>query len=263
MPTLRRITVFPIKALDGCEVEHVNVLASGALQNDRRWAIVDAQGRYVNGKRTPAVHALRATYEETLSKVRLSISGVAATFQLPDESALIAAWLSEALDLKCRLIENADGGFPDDGDAPGPTIISTASLEAAASWFEGVETAEMRRRIRANLEIDAHLPFWEDRLADDGGAPRRFSMAGVVYRGRTICKRCIVPTRDSQSGAVMPGFAQMFVERRQAELPTWSPPEQFDHYYRLAINTSAEWVGSGAVLHVGDELTLQEPSVRA
>jgi uncharacterized protein YcbX len=113
----------------------------------------------------------------------------------------------------------------------------------------------MRRRIRANLEIDAPAAFWEDQLADHGGEPRRFSVGGVVYRGRTICARCVVPTRHSLTGEVLPGFTQEFTVRRQHELPAWSPPEQFDHFLRLAINTSAEWVEDGAVLRVGDELT--------
>jgi uncharacterized protein YcbX len=254
MPILRRITVFPIKALDGCEVSEVAVLRNGALANDRRWAIVDAQGRYVNGKRTPAVHPIRAIYDDPLTKVTLSSPRGTSTFALPAETNAAAAWLSEQFDLKCRLIENAHGGFPDDGNAPGPTIISTASLEATAHWFEGVDSPEMRRRIRANLEIDAPAPFWEDQLADDGGQPRRFSLGGVVYRGRTICARCVVPTRQSLTAQVLPGFTQLFTSRRQSELPSWSPAEQFDHYFRLAINTSAEWVEDGAVLRVGDEL---------
>ena len=256
MPILRRITVFPIKALDGCDVSEVAVLRNGALANDRRWAIVDAQGRYINGKRTPAVHAVRAIYDDGLTKVTLSSPRGTSAFELSAEANAAAAWLSEQFDLKCRLIENVHGGFPDDGNAPGPTLISTASLEATANWFDGVDLPEMRRRIRANLEIDAPAPFWEDQLADDGGQPRRFSIGGVVYRGRTICARCVVPTRHSLTGEVLPGVTQRFIFRRQDELPVWSPQEQFDHYFRLAINTSAEWVENGAVLRVGDELTL-------
>jgi uncharacterized protein YcbX len=257
MTSLRRITVFPIKALDGCDLNEVEVLRNGALANDRRWAIVDAQGRYVNGKRTPTLHAIRAMYDDDLRNVTLTSPRGRSTFELPTEAPDAAAWLSEQLDLKCRLIENAHGGFPDDGNAPGPTLISTASLEATANWFEGLDLPEMRRRIRANLEIDAPAPFWEDRLADDGGQPRRFSLGRVIYRGRTICARCVVPTRHSLTGDVLPGFTQHFISRRQDELPDWSPQEQFDHYFRLAINTSAEWVESGATIRVGDELIVQ------
>ena len=261
MPTLRRITVYPVKSLDGRDVIAARVLPSGALEHDRRWAIFDAQGRFINGKRTPAIHAIRANFDETLTTVTLSHGAegfpTTATFRLPNETAAVAEWLGEALMLKCRLVEDADGGFPDDGNAPGPTLISTASLAVAARWFPGLDADEMRRRIRANLEIDATDAFWEDRLADNGLLQPRFSIGDAVYRGRTICERCIVPTRDSQSGEGTAGFARAFAERRAAELPAWSPAEQFNHFYRLAINTSPEWIDANAVLRLGDEVVIK------
>jgi uncharacterized protein YcbX len=257
VPTLSRITIFPIKSLDGCALTQARVLAGGALEHDRRWAIVDAQGRVVNGKRTASVHPIRARFDEQVTEVALSGRQGPATFRLPDEAQEIAAWLSAELGLKCRLIENPNGGFPDDGNAPGPTLISEASLAAAASWFDGLNVAEMRRRIRANLEIDAPAPFWEDRLADDGLSSPRFALGSVEYCGRTICERCVVPTRDSQTGDGCAGFQREFADRRRESLPAWSPAEQFNHYYRLAINTAPAWVPDDAILRVGDALTVR------
>jgi uncharacterized protein YcbX len=260
MPILRRITVYPIKSLDGYDVTESRVLPGGALEHDRRWAIFDGQGRVVNGKRTPDIHAIRAAFDETVTTVRLSHDAQEAlqdaSFDLLKSSSDAAEWMSEALGLKCRLVENADDGFPDDTLAPGPTLISTASLAAVAAWFPGLDLAEMRRRIRANLEFEAPDAFWEDQLADDGLHQPRFSIGKVVYRGRTICARCVVPTRDSQTGEVIAGFARAFADRRAAELPAWSPAEQFNHFYRLAINTAPEWIEDDAVLRVGDELKL-------
>ena len=68
--TLGRITIYPIKSLDGVDVESVAVLPNGALENDRRFALVDADGHYVNGKRTAAVHRIRAAYDLTQMTVR-------------------------------------------------------------------------------------------------------------------------------------------------------------------------------------------------
>jgi uncharacterized protein YcbX len=48
MPTLDRITIFPVKSLDGVDVEGATVLPSGAVEHDRRWRLVDAQGGVVN-----------------------------------------------------------------------------------------------------------------------------------------------------------------------------------------------------------------------
>ena len=57
MPTLDRITIFPVKSLDGLDVEECRVLPGGGLENDRRWQVVDMEGRVVNAKRTPLAHA--------------------------------------------------------------------------------------------------------------------------------------------------------------------------------------------------------------
>ena len=59
MPTLDLITLYPVKSLDGVEVEEARVLPSGGLENDRRWRLVDMEGRVVNAKRTPLCHAIR------------------------------------------------------------------------------------------------------------------------------------------------------------------------------------------------------------
>ena len=51
MGPISRILIYPIKSLDGVEVPEVATLASGALAGDRRLALVDANGRVMNGKR--------------------------------------------------------------------------------------------------------------------------------------------------------------------------------------------------------------------
>jgi uncharacterized protein YcbX len=255
MPQLSRITIYPIKSLDGFTVEMTDLLPAGPLVGDRRWAIVDPMRQFVNGKRTAAVHSIRASYEEygsvvTLSSERLEVG----RFRLPDEATRAAEWLSEAIGRKCLLIENEAIGFPDDADAAGPTLVSTSSLERVAEWFD-LELDEVRRRFRANLEIDATEPFWEDRLVatEAGAAP--FAIGEARLRGRTACQRCVVPTRDSVTGEMISGFAKSFAKHRQAELPAWAPAEMFDHFYRLTLNTSLDPTADGPRrIRVGDEL---------
>lgn len=59
MPILSRIIVYPVKSLDGLSVERCQVLPSGALACDRRFALRDSEGNFINGKRFPAIHGLR------------------------------------------------------------------------------------------------------------------------------------------------------------------------------------------------------------
>jgi uncharacterized protein YcbX len=257
MPRLSRITIYPIKSLDGYTVEATELMDAGPIVGDRRWAIVDPMRQFVNGKRTAAVHTIRAEFGEggavvTLSRERQGES----RFRLPEEAAGAAEWLSEAIGRKCLLIENLSIGFPDDADAAGPTLASTSSLERVAAWFN-LELDEVRRRFRANLEIDAAEPFWEDRLVANETGATLFAIGGVRFRGRTACQRCVVPTRDSVTGDVISGFAKAFSAHRQAELPSWAPVEAFDHFYRLTLNTSLDPSAEGPrQIRVGDELTL-------
>jgi len=254
MATLNRITIYPIKSLDGCDVTSATVLASGGLQNDRRWAIVDADGVLINNKRSPTLHRIRADFDPSVGAVELMAQNHRETFRLPGEQGEIARWLNAVFRVDCRLVENRTGGFPDDEAAPGPTVISTASLAAVAEWFPGLTLEETRRRFRANLELDAPEPFWEDRLAAEGAHYPHFAVGPVVFAGATVCQRCPVPTRDSRTGEAWPAFARTFADGRKSELPSWAPAAQFDHFYRLAINTTLQSIDAGAAIHMGDEV---------
>ncbi len=252
MPKLSRLTVYPIKSFDGHELSESTVLASGSLAHDRRYALVDAWGKTINGKTCASIHGIRATFSEDVQNVTLSCEGQQKSFAIADEQDRLAAWCGQMLGKKCRLIENDAGGFPDDCESPGPTLISTASLETVVSWFEGLDLAEARRRFRFNIEVGEVPPFWEDGLVPGACTVRRFRLGDLVWQGRGICQRCVVPTRDSSDGAVTAGFASNFARLREDNLPSWAPIERFDHFYRLGVNTRLDSDDNGNVLRVGD-----------
>ncbi len=171
------------------------------LTNDRRFALFDKDGRVINGKRTPAVHSIRAEFDlpKQMVALRGAASGETTEFSLVDDQAKIAIWLSDFLGQSCTFAENAAGGFPDDANSPGPTLISTATLETVAGWFAGLTLDEARRRFRANLEIGGVEPFWEDCLAGPPGTTIPFQIGDVHLEGVNPCQRCVVPTRASGS----------------------------------------------------------------
>ena len=78
------------------------------------------------------------------------------------------------------------------------------------------------------------------------------SLGAVEFFGQKPCQRCVVPSRSPESGEVIPRFTQIFCERREATLPDFAPRERFDHFYRLAINTSLASAGELSRLAVGD-----------
>ncbi|TWT75490.1 MOSC domain protein [Posidoniimonas polymericola] len=251
MITIARLTVYPIKSLDGLDLAEARVLASGALRHDRRYAFRDADDKTVNAKRTAAIQRLRSEFRPDAAAVRLQHQGASSDWlELPDQREEAAAWAGERLGQACTLDENPSRGFPDDTDAPGPTLISTASLAAIAAWFD-LPVDEARRRLRANIEIDARSAFWEDRLAG-----REFMLGTIRFAATGVCQRCAVPVRDSLTGETTAGFQKRFAKQREAELPAESPRTAFDHYYRAAINTRL--TGVPATLRVGDAVEIAE-----
>jgi uncharacterized protein len=252
------ITIFPMKSCDGLALQSASVAASGALHYDRQFALADATGRFINAKRTSLIHRLRLavdpvsrTYEVGRRGEEVELHG-----RFDDASKQLSGWLSEFFSLEVSIVENDETGFPDDSGAVGPTIISTATLETIAGWFDGLTIDEVRKRFRANIEVAGVEPFWEDRLFRTDRQPQPFRVGDVLFGGINPCQRCVVPTRDSQTGEVTPaGFSQQFSRRREETLPAWAPREYFDHFYRLSTNTRLLNRGGG-MIRVGDLVEL-------
>ncbi len=261
MAQLEQIYVYPVKSLDGTAVESATIRENGGLEWDRRYAIVDENGNYVNGKRERQIHGLRAEYDlerKTIS-VREHGSDDSFTFHLEVDRHDFGSWLTCYFGYTVEVVRADEGGFPDDTDASGPTIISTETIETVASWFEGIDTAEMRRRLRPNLEISGVEPFWEDRLYDQPGTIVPFEIGASTINGVNPCQRCVVPTRNPDTGEQTDGFQSRFVERREATLPEWANPAWFDHYFRLMVNTQVPETVWGNRLVTGASVTAGEP----
>jgi uncharacterized protein YcbX len=271
-PRLVRIRLHPIKSLDPIEVPEARIGPNGGLEFDRAWALYTVDWRWVNGKRAPAIYQIRAAYAPDLSSVTLSAPSdprkmFAATLAFPGDTERAAEWFSAYFEQQI-MVRYAREGFPDDGLAPGPTIISTASLEAVCEWFPEISLAVARLRFRATLEIAAgpdqagvahnELPaFWEDRLfAEDERSVVRFRIGDVAFEGSNPCARCPVPSRDAHTGEIILDFTRRFSEKRRATLPSWAPESRFDHYFRLATNTRVPSTESGKLLRLGDVLQL-------
>jgi uncharacterized protein YcbX len=257
-PTLARITIFPVKSLDGVEVDETRVRGGAGLEHDREYRLTDAASETLNGKRLgETLIRLRSTFDLAFGEITIEGSGGRMTARLPRDVREAELWLSVRLGEAVALDRDAERGFPDDVEASGPTVISRATLAEVATWFDGMDESEARRRFRANLEIDGVPAFWEDCLYGREGETRSFQIGDVLFDGVNPCARCTVPSRDSGSGELAePRFAKIFAERRRATLPDWAPVERFDHHYRLAVNTRLPVTENGKTLYLGDEVQL-------
>ncbi len=253
VPKIAKIFIYPIKSLDGVAVNQAKVLAGGALQYDRELAIVDENGKFVNAKRTAKIHLVRSRFDLQNRTVSLQVMGTKKQlFQLDEERKAIENWFSDFFGFQVKLQENLFTGFPDDLNSTGPTVVSTATLTEVASWFPDLSLDETRRRFRANLEIDDVPPFWEDQLFAEKGETLPFHVGNVLFEGTYPCQRCPVPTRDAFTGEAYPNFQKIFVEKRQETLPEWASLSQFNHFFRLTVNTKIPASDAGKILKVGD-----------
>ena len=282
-PRLSGIRLHPVKSLDPVSVTEARIGPGGGLEHDRAWALFSVDGRWVNAKRTPAMHLIRATYAPDLRSVTLAVPGdrrnvPARTFPFPGGAEDAAEWFSVYFEQQI-LVRHAPEGFPDDSIAYGPTIISTASLQRVCEWFPGMTLDNARQRFRTTLEIDngdlnasaaspqdaekaastnGHLPaFWEDQLyGEDERSVVRFRIGEVKFEGSNPCARCPVPARDPQTAADLLGFQKRFSDLRRETLPAWAAAARFDHFYRLAVNTRVAPTETGKPLRLGDALKL-------
>jgi uncharacterized protein len=268
-PTLAQITIYPIKSLDGKIVSSAKISAGGALEFDRRWAIVDDRGKIVNGKRTAKIHQLRSWFdfgdaalesdERLLVTIQTADENTRQTFSLATETTALAQWLSDFFGFTVSLSENAVNGFPDDPAAYGPTIVSTATLETISTWLPELDLAEIRRRFRTNLELSGVSAFWEDCLFGAPDEVVKFKLGDIQFYGINPCQRCPVPTRNSLTGEVFPKFQEIFTQQRQpifdnnqVNLARFTNAAGFKNFYRLSTNTQIPLSESGKFLNSKD-----------
>jgi len=273
---LANIRLHPIKGLDPVSVPEARIGPNGGLRLDRAWVLFTVDGKWINGKNNPPIHWIRAEYDPHVASVTLTAPAAAtgsgagtskreptgaaaikpAKFSFPSETEAAAEWFSEYFGQRV-ILRHIPEGAPDDGLAPGPTIVSTASLQAVCDLFPGMELNEVRERFRTTLEIEGVPAFWEDQLfGEDENYVVRFQIGEVAFEGSNPCARCPVPPRNPRTGEELIGFQKKFSDMRRASMPHTSPRERFDHFYRLATNTRVASTQEGKLLRVGDALVL-------
>ena len=258
IPYVARLSIYPIKSLDRVDIEARSVLASGGLKRDREYALFDDAGRFVNGKRIGRIHSIRSEFDLENNRVSLRTPATdqPIVFHLEQDLKALGSWLGEYLGLPVEVKQNLETGFPDDPAASGPTLISTATLEAIASWYPELSVEDVRLRFRTNIEISGVPAFWEDQLFNDSEKGVDFQIGAVKFIGIYPCQRCVVPTRNAKTGDAYPQFQKTFVAKRQETLPTWAARSRFNHFYRLAVNTRLPASEVGKTIRIGDQLKI-------
>lgn len=216
---LAGIARYPIKSCRGLDVLRARVGRRG-IEDDRRWMIVDASGRFVSQREDARLALVGVELEG--DRLRLSAPGapaldmpariaegarVSVSVWRSDVEALVhpgaSAWLSAHLGTELRVVYMPDDvrrevnpAYARAGDvvsfADGyPLLLATreslADLEARAG------IALEMRRFRPNVVVEGAAAW-----AEDGWS--RLRIGGVTLRAPKPCDRCVVTTIDPATG---------------------------------------------------------------
>jgi uncharacterized protein len=257
-PIVNRITIYPVKSLDGILLQKAQIGNGGCLMHDREYAIIDSNGKFVNGKSNAQVHLLRSSvdFENEMISFRQESADEWFSFHLQNDKPGINEFLSAFFNMPVTLIKNTEGEFLDIPVQSGVTVLSNASLKTVSSWFNEMDIEETRKRFRATIEITGAPAFWEDKLFLEEGKVIEFKIGEVTYYGISPRARCVVPTRHPQTGEALHGFPKIFAQQRTTSLPQWSTLEDYGHAYYLSVDCYIPPTEFGKWIEVGDEITI-------
>ena len=257
-PVLSRINIFPVKSLDGITLQKSTITKGGCLLHDREFALIDENGSFIIGKSNSLVHTLRSAVDfenETIS-LRPDTDETWNHFHLKKEKTEIESFLTGHFGIKTKLIQNVTGRFLDIPDISGATILSTASLQEVSSWFDHMNLDETRKRFRATLEIDGVPAFWEDHLFSHEDRAIEFTVGDVTLYGNSPRARCVVPTRNPDTGVITHAFPKSFSRHRASTLPQWSNLEEYGHHYYLTVNCLIPPTEIGKTIETGNPIKI-------
>ncbi len=207
------IQIAPVKALALVSLDEARLERSG-VPGDRRFHLVEEDGRLANAKRVPRLVQVVPAWDEGSQELTLTfpdgkvVSGRVALGEALDTvfygrpvrgRAVRGAWadaLSEFADRPLRVVcPDRPNAAVDRGAQAGVTMVSTAALDELAG-HAGVDGRVDGRRFRMLLGVDGVTAHAEDRWI---GRPIAVGEATVVPRGHV--GRCAVTTRDPDTGA--------------------------------------------------------------
>lgn len=258
---IAKLRIYPIKSLGPVELETAEV-GIHSLKGDRVFAMVDRDGRYLNGKRTNRVNQLQADYDLAGGLVRLSEKGSneQRSFRLEAGNAALDDYLSNFFGIEQNLVQDSRGSFMDIPMESSLTVVSENSLQALQRDLERHSLENLRLRFRTNVELKGVPAYWEESLFQEPGIGMRFRIGDVEMIGISPRARCNVPPQDPMTGAMDTGFVRNMIAGRNRSLPPDSKLLDFGRStYFLTVNVFLPESEAGKRLQLNDELKILDP----
>ena len=221
-PQVKRLLIYPVKGCAGQPCESVEVQARG-LAWDRRWMLVDGEGRFLSQRQLPALALIQArvvgeelvlshpgfdaqavlptTPPSSAPRVRVTIwRDECEAVRLPDAGR----WASEVLGRRCELVfmpadvrrpvnpafASSPGQIVGFADAFPILLVGEASLADLNTRLDVPVPVE---RFRPNLIVSTPVAF-----AEDGWGELEVGSARLC--GVKASDRCTVTTVDQRTG---------------------------------------------------------------
>jgi uncharacterized protein YcbX len=208
--TVAALQTTPVKGLRVVARDAIELGAAGA-SDDRRFYLVDARGRMVNGKQIGALNGVVATLDgeelalafpdgtAVVGPVELAAETVGTSFFSRPTPARelrgdFGAALSAHVGRSVRVVEGVHRKALDRGRGGAASFISRASLRALERLAgEHVD----RRRFRMLVEVDGLSEAHEE----DTWVGRTLRVGAAVVRVRGHVGRCLITQQHPESGA--------------------------------------------------------------
>ena len=226
------LTIYPVKSMKGIELESAELTPHG-LQNDRRYMVVRANGRFVTQRDLSRLALVHTGLDE--DGIVLSMDGhgsvaVPSTAvdgehidtkvwgdecETVDQGEEISRWLTSALESSgtLKLVRMAPGFIRPQSqpeklgtktathfaDAAPFLVANESSLDVLNQELEtrGHNTVPMNR-FRPNIVVRGLAPFAEHKIAELSSENYRLGLCHP-------CERCVVTTIDQATGIKNPG----------------------------------------------------------
>jgi uncharacterized protein YcbX len=239
--SVTKLAVAAIKGTRLREVDAIDLVSYGAV-GDRQFFVIDERGRMLNGKQLGLLQRVVAAFDPGTRVLAVefpdgsSVSGIVdggepvlARFYSRELGGTLVegAWsaaLSAHAGQPLRLVETESA--VDRGEKGAASLISRASLERLAG--EAAIDEVDARRFRMLIEVDGLAPH-----AEDGWIGSRFRIGHSVIQFEGNIGRCLVTSRDPDSGEVdLPTLD--LLRGYRAELET-TEPLPFGIYGRVLV----------------------------
>ncbi len=260
-PTISKLRIYPIKSLGHLELTEAEI-GTFSFTNDRIFAMIDAQGAVMNGKRDWRVNLLQTEYKLTEGTVILSKKGGndKIEFELKANNPKLNEYLSECFDTELTLIENTEGQLMDIPKASSITVVSQASLEALQKDMHQFTLENIRSRFRSNIELSGVDAYWEEALYNEPGYGIRFEIGDVTMIGISPRARCNVPPQDPLTGEMDHNFVKHMIASREKDKYATAKLMMYGKAaYFLAINVFVPASEAGKTIRVGDKIDIIGP----